>query len=113
MPGTRFQVDDRLKTNPPSQLSLALDNKKFCSYHAANPHIYKKFEDVTLQTIAKGFKNYSAKGIFEIIRWNTGLAAYRDCFKINNNYTAYYARLFEDNNPQHKDFFRKRESKFD
>lgn len=110
---SRFKVPETLAVMPPSQLMLDLDSSKFCSYHEANPHIYKAFKEMTLQTISKGFKNYGAKGIFELIRWHQGTAAYMDCFKVNNNYTPYYARKFEVEFPQHKCFFRQRKSKFD
>lgn len=112
MPGSRFKVPQSTLA-PPTQLQLSLDNKKFCAYHEANPHIYIEFADMTRRTINRGFKHYSAKGIFELMRWHTGVSADRDCFKINNNYTSFYARLFEENHPQHKGFFRKRTSKFD
>lgn len=113
MPGTRFKVPAQT-LSPPSQLTLSLDNSKFCSYHEQNPHIYKEFERMTLLTIReKKFKNYSAKGIFELIRWHTGVEAFRDCFKVNNNYTPFYARMFEQRHPEYKDFFRKRGSIFD
>lgn len=112
MPGTGFKIPPDLQV-PPTQLSLSLDNSAFCSYHDANPNVYIAFRDMTRATIAKGFKHYSAKGIFELIRWHTGTAAYKDCFKVNNNYTPFYARKFEAEFPQHKDFFRKRGSKFD
>lgn len=85
---------------------------KFCRYHQENPQVYVEFEKFAFKTIARGFKNYSAKGIFELIRWHTGVTA-KDKYKVNNNYTPFYARMFEKNHPDHKDFFRKRESRFD
>lgn len=112
MPGTGFKVPET-RLAPPSQLELSLDDAKFCSYHTQNPHIYKAFKALTLQTIRKGFKNFGAKSIFELLRWKTGVAADGDVFKINNNYTPLYARMFEKEYPEHKDFFRKRGSKFD
>lgn len=112
MSGTRFRVDPSILSHP-SQLELSLDNSKFCSYDRANPQVYAEFKRITLATIDKGFKNYSAKGIFEIVRWHTGVEANNDCFKVNNNYTSFYARKFEKEFPNHKDFFRKRNSKFD
>ena len=85
-------------------------NEKFEIYHRDNPQIYKEFERFTLQTIQRGFQHYSSKGIIEIIRWHTGIFANKG-FKVNNNYTPYYADLFEANHPQYKDFFYKRERK--
>lgn len=112
MPGTGFKVEPAI-LNPPSQLELDLDNAKFCTYHKQNPQVYEEFKKFTLKTIKKGFQNYSAKGIFELIRWHSGVAADGDVFKVNNNYTPFYARLFEKDHPKHKDYFRIRKSKFD
>lgn len=97
----------------PTQLELSLDNSKFCSYHEANPQVYQAFKSMTIKTLSRGFKHYSAKGIFEIMRWHNGVTADGDCFKVNNNYSSFYARLFEKEHPAHKGFFRKRNSKFD
>lgn len=114
MPGTRFEVSNTQGQTlmPPSQLTLSLDSSKFCAYHAQNPHIYQAFKTTTLKAIAKGYKNYGAKSIFEIIRWETAIAS-NDIFKVNNNYTPFYARMFEKEFPEHEDFFRKRNSRFD
>jgi len=85
---------------------------KFCQYHKDNPEVYTEFEKFALKTINKGFTHYSAKGIFELIRWHTGVAA-KGAYKVNNNYTPFYARMFEESHPEHDGFFRKRKSKFD
>ena len=84
----------------------------FVRYHKDNPQVYQKFREITLQTIQKGFKRFGAKGIFEIMRWQTGVEG-GDKYKVNNNYTSYYSRLFEREFPQYKGFFRMRKSKYD
>lgn len=100
-------------TNP-EQLALELNDEKFCLYHKQNPQVYVEFKKFTFKTIKKGFKNYSAKGIFELIRWHSGVSADgSDGFKVNNNYTSFYARLFEKDYPKHAEYFRKRTSKYD
>lgn len=91
------------------QLSLF---DKFEKYHIENPHIYRMFKQFTFKTIKRGFKHYGAKGIFEIIRWHSSVRG-NDEWKINNNYTPFYARKFEENHPRYKNFFYKRKSKFD
>ncbi len=97
-----------------NQLEMELDiENKFYEYHKENPQIYAEFKKITLNLIGRGFKHYSAKGVFEIVRWSTGVSANDNIFKINNNYTPLYARLFEKEFPNMKDFFRKRDSKFD
>jgi hypothetical protein len=93
------------------QLTIDFGND-FLKYHEDNPQVYEKFRDITQRTIAKGFKHYSAKAIFELCRWHTGVEG-NDEFKVNNNYTPLYARLFEKEFPLYAGFFRKRESKYD
>lgn len=83
--------------------------KSFNQYHQENPIIWEKFKELTFKAINKRFKNYSSKGIFELIRWHTKGDIKADGLKINNNYTADYARMFMDRFPQYKGFFRTRE----
>jgi len=98
-----------------NQLNLfsGIENKQFPKYHTDNPQIYEAFKRVALQAIDKGYSHWGAKGVFEVIRWQTNVSAKDDIFKVNNSFTAYYARMFANEYPQHKDFFRKRASKFD
>ena len=84
----------------------------FESYHVSNPQIYIAFKKLTFQLISSGRKHYGAKAIFEVIRFNTAIKG-NDQYKVNNNYTAYYARLFMKDFPKHDGFFNLRKSKFD
>ena len=85
----------------------------FSTYDAENPHLYLAFVKFAREAKAKGFTAYSAKGIFEIIRWHTG-AQGNDQFKLNNNYHADYARkLMTDFPSEFAGFFRTREMKAD
>jgi hypothetical protein len=79
---------------------------KFATYHAENPSIYEAFKKFTFQVIQKR-KRFGARSIMERIRWDTVIEG-NDAFKINDNYTAYYVRLFDKDFPEHIDFFRKR-----
>lgn len=45
----------------------------FEDYHQQTPNVWLQFEKFTIQTIHRGFNHYSAKGIFELIRWHTGV----------------------------------------
>ena len=84
--------------------------KTFEQYHNENPNIYKAFVRYALQAKQKGFKNYSAKSLFEIIRWHTPIKA-DGVFKINNNYAPDYARKMMKDFKSFKGFFRVRELK--
>ena len=61
--------------------------KTFEQYQNENPQIYIAFVKYALQAKQKGFDNYSAKSLFEIIRWHTPIKG-GDVFKINNNYAG-------------------------
>lgn len=85
--------------------------KTFQDYHKEHPEIWNQFKGTTLTAIKKGFKNYSSKSIFEIIRWHRRGDIKSDGFKVNNNYTADYAKKFMNEYPQYDGFFRTRKRK--
>ena len=66
--------------------------KQFEAFHKNNPHIWEEFVKHTFQMIAKKPK-YSAKAIFEVIRWSKIITSDNTTdFKISNN-------------PEHEGFF--------
>ena len=86
-------------------MTVALQ-EQFKIYHAENPQIYEAFEKYAL--IAAGRrKHFAALTIIHRIRWDSMISG-NDEFKVNNNYAAYYGRLFEEIHPRQKDFFNKR-----
>lgn len=82
----------------------------FLLWHRANPDVWNEFEKITLELLSKGRKHYGAKAIMEVIRFNRVISSGPD-FKINNNFTAYYVRIFEAKYKIHKGFFETRELK--
>lgn len=86
----------------------------FTIFHNENTSVYEAFKKFTFRAIEKGFNHCSADFIFHIIRWETAITdQQQEGFKVNNNFTSLYARMFMDEFPQHKDFFRIRKSKYD
>jgi hypothetical protein len=81
------------------------------NFHKSNPRVYELFRGYAFQLIKKGFSNYSSKSIFERIRWHSDVETTEDKFKLNNNHTAYYSRLFAVHFPKYKNFFRIRGDK--
>ena len=81
--------------------------KTFEQYHNDNPQIYKAFRLFAAQAKQKGFKNYSAKSLFEIIRWHTPIKS-GEVFKIDNNFAPDYARKMMQEYESFKGFFRVR-----
>jgi len=85
-------------------------NQAFQEYNEAHPEVYKTFEKMALALINKGVKHYGSKAIIEAIRYHTSVTEGKE-FKINNNITPLFARVFENKYPQHQGFFEKRASK--
>lgn len=81
----------------------------FATFHAANPHVYVLFTRFTRDVIRAGFVNFSARAVFHRIRWYTNIETSDPNFKLNNNHSPYYARMWMLDNPEHPEFFRTRE----
>jgi len=87
----------------------------FIKYHQENLWIWDAFESAALDGIKSGRTKMGAKELFERIRWNPEcggvsdqtplFALCSDGFKLSNNYTALYARLFIVKYPQYKKSF--------
>lgn len=79
------------------------------NFHKKHPEVWSLFEQFTFQMINRGYKNYSAKAVFERIRWEKDAGGDGVTqFKLGNNYPAFYARRFMKQYPQHAGFFRTR-----
>jgi len=79
-------------------------------FHAKHPDIWDLFEQFTRQKIRQGFKNYSARGVFHRIRWETEKPKYKqgEEFKLNDHHSPFYARRFMRMYPDCAGFFRTR-----
>lgn len=102
--------------NYPTQLLLEYKSKlliDFERFHTAHPDVYKLFKLLTLEKIALGFKHYSADAVLHVVRWHCDTSSNGKAPKINNNYTAFYARLFHKDFPEHDGFFETRKSRAD
>ena len=86
---------------------------KFWTFHKENPHVYQLVKRFTFQAIRAGRSHYSIQSIFERMRWYTDIETNDPDFKLNNNHRPFYSRLFMDDHPEHKDFFRLRTAKAD
>lgn len=82
--------------------------KKFWEYHRENPQVYALFDRFASEAVNRNRKRFSANMIFERMRWYTVIETGGDEYKLNNNYRAYYARLWMRNHPDHDDLFETR-----
>jgi hypothetical protein len=79
----------------------------FKKYHEENPQVYVQFKRIAFQLINRGYVRLGAKQIFEVIRYHTMIET-NDKYRVNNNFTSDYARLFESDHPIYAGYFLKR-----
>lgn len=81
----------------------------FLEFHRQNPHVYERLLELSLDLAKRGHEHYGMKGLFEVLRWEEAMATKGSQFKLNNNYTAFYARMIMKRAPRLRGFFRTRE----
>jgi hypothetical protein len=84
---------------------------KFLAWHKQRPEVWKAFESCALELVHRGVKRYGAKAIAEIVRYHRLMETAKDDFVLNNNFVAYYARIWALKYPHHKEFFEFRDVK--
>lgn len=78
-------------------------------FHQANPRVWDLFQMFAQHAIDAGYSRYSADAILHRIRWHVTVEVKSyDDFRINNNFSAYYSRLFAHAYPAHAAFFETR-----
>ena len=80
----------------------------FWKFHEGHPDIYGHLVKFARQWRSrKGMDAHlGIKALFERVRWEMGVAAdIKEIPKLNNNHTAFYARLIMDRNGDLKDIF--------
>lgn len=88
------------------------EESAFQIYHRENPQIYEEFKRFSLQIANRNRKKFGAQAVIERMRWESFVVG-NDDFKVNNNYSAYYSRLFMKDFPEFEGFFRTRTAKAD
>jgi hypothetical protein len=84
----------------------------FEQFHTANPWVYRRLKDLALAIKQTGRDHYGMKALFEVLRFEHAMDTTKaDGLKLNNNYTALYARKIGQEVPGLEDFFQYRERK--
>ena len=84
---------------------LANPTDRFAIFHLSNPRVYKMILSIALDLKRRGHKKAGMKAIFERLRWLYALQTQGEAYKLNNNYTAHYARLIMESEPELAGFF--------
>lgn len=77
---------------------------RFAAFDAKYPEVWEMFKRFTNEIIALGKEHYSADAVLHRIRWETAFVS-TEQFKINNIYSAFFARKFHREFPQYDGFF--------
>jgi hypothetical protein len=65
----------------------------FAEFHDANPHVWLKLLEICrFVRREKGIQRWGIAACFERLRWVSQFQTEGDCYKLNNNFKAYYAR---------------------
>lgn len=85
--------------------------EQFKAFHEANPHVYSALRSLALDMRRRGNRRIGMKMLFEVLRWHYWMTTddQNSDFKLNNNYTAYYARELMANESALVDAFEVRE----
>ena len=87
-------------------------HEAFLKFHKENPKVYNYFREYFFYLHKrKGWERVS--GIIERLRWEILVKTNDPDFKINNNFTAHYVRLFLSENPEYEKCFELRNIKSD
>ena len=82
---------------------------QFLEFHKNHPEVWTLFEKYAQEAISSGLTHYSARAVVHRIRWYATVEMKSgEDFKINNNFSPYYGRLFMHRHPEHRGFFRVR-----
>jgi hypothetical protein len=73
--------------------------QRFDEFHRLNPWVLEHLERLTRDCVARGIDRIGIGMLFEVLRWQYGIATSGDAFRLNNNFRSRYVRLMVDRNP--------------
>lgn len=77
-------------------------------FHEQNPEVFQLFARFALEAARAGRRRIGAKAVWERIRWENPVATNGKPYRLNNSFTAWYARRFVVEYPQHRRLFEMR-----
>ena len=84
--------------------------REFVAFDADNPRVWELFVRFAREALAARRERFSADAILHRIRWFSNVETTADTgFKVNDHFSAFYARKFVRMFPEHSSFFELRE----
>lgn len=89
--------------------------RDFWAFHYTNPHVYDMLEHLACELKRGGVNRWGIKALWEVCRYQLSLrtSSSASTFRLNNNYTAYYARLLMERCAELQGFFQTRSHRGD
>lgn len=87
--------------------------QRFDEFDAAHPKVWELFCSLAFRAINAGHERFSSDAICHQLRWHYAVEARNDGFKLNNSFSAYYARKFHREFPGYEGFFETRRLRSD
>jgi len=84
---------------------------EFQRFHRENPHVYERLKRLAFKLKVRGVDRYGIKALWEVLRYEEAVQTTADAtsYRLNNNFTASYARLLMDQEEDLEGFFELRE----
>lgn len=89
-------LDPLVEPDYAPELSIA---QRFELFHAANPHVARALEALAAQWLLR-HSRVGMKALFERLRWESGISTDGEPYRLNNSFTAHYARLLIARRPE-------------
>lgn len=85
--------------------------EQFQEFHQANPHVAQALAEMAFALRNRGHDHFGMKALFEALRFQYALQTNdpNSEFRLNNNYTALYARYLMKKYPELEGFFETRQ----
>jgi hypothetical protein len=104
------RAEDRVAVDVLAELGASPLLRRFLAFHRENGHVFDTLERLCSDAQRKGAKRLGIKALFERVRWETALETTDPRgLKVNNSFTAYYARLLAEFRPDLGPLFAMRE----
>jgi hypothetical protein len=97
MTGEQTHLDCLLVPDPNRRKTL---RERWEAFHKDNPQVFDAIEKVATEQRRAGRRRISMKAIFEILRSDPTLSTAGERWKLNNIYTAFYARELVRRDPR-------------
>ena len=106
MPASQIRFEFLPVVPTPTGLTI---EESFGLFHHGNPHIYRLLTEMALKYKRAGNSRCGMKMLWEALRFTSGVRTRGEPYKLNNNFTALYARLLMRQEPLLLRFFEVRE----